>query len=281
MHILITGASGFIGKKLVSRLSGDHTVICLSRTAFEANAAFVQGAFDRPEDLRGLDDRAIELCIHLGAVTGGCSEEEGLDVNVLGTRRLYRYLLDRGCRRFVTASSIAAVGSLDDAFVPRSLPISDDHPCLATDAYGLSKAMVEELTRYFQRKEPEAEFVNLRFGAVASDDWAPSPVDLTAPMSVPFVVLAHVHAGDVVEGIVRVVEAPARAGARNYNLVGPDISSDIPAREALEALLGRTDGFDYYDEPGNAYKPLYAMDRFKADYGFAPARPTGFRTTGR
>lgn len=95
----------------------------------------------------------------------------------------------------------------------------------------------------------------------------------------PFVVFAHVHADDVVEGIVRVAEAPARAGARNYNLVGPDVSSDIPAREALESLLGRRTGFDYYDEPGNAFKPLYAMDRFKADYGFAPAR--GRRASAR
>ncbi|SEB60949.1 NAD(P)-dependent oxidoreductase [Paenibacillus sp. GP183] len=274
MNILITGASGFIGKKLVNRLASQHTVICLSRHPFSEDATFVRGSFDRFEDLRGLDPYEIHAVIHLAAVTGGCSEEDGLAVNVLGTRRLYRYLLNRGCKKFVTASSIAAVGSLDDDFIPLELPMQADHPCLATDAYGLSKAMVEELTRYFHRQNSDTDFINLRFGAVADEDWIPPLVEKDTKMSVPFIVLGHVYASDVVEGMVRVVEAPMKSGVRNFNLVGPDISSHIPALEILTSILGDHYVLDYYKIPGNEYKPLYAMDPFIAEYGYEPLRST-------
>jgi nucleoside-diphosphate-sugar epimerase len=274
MNILITGASGFIGKKLVKRLANQHTVICLSRHSFNEDATFVQGSFDRFEDLRGLDPYEIDAVIHLAAVTGGCSEEDGLAVNVLGTRRLYRYLLDRGCKKFITASSIAAVGSLDDDFIPLELPMQADHPCLATDAYGLSKAMVEELTRYFHRVYSDTDFVNLRFGAVANEDWVPPLVEKDKRMSVPFIVLGHVYASDVVEGIVRVVDTPFKSGVRNFNLVGPDISSTIPAWEILSSILGDHYDLDYYKLPGNEFKPLYAMDQFIAEFGYEPRRST-------
>ncbi|MDK8189922.1 NAD(P)-dependent oxidoreductase [Paenibacillus sp. UMB7766-LJ446] len=274
MNILVTGASGFIGKKLVHRLSDRHTVICLSRHPVNENVTFVRGSFDRFEDLEGLDPYRIDAVIHLASVTGGCTEEDGLAVNVLGTRRLYRYLLGRGCRKFVTASSIAAAGSLSDEFIPLQLPIQDDHPCLATDAYGLSKAMVEELTRYFYRQNSDTEFINLRLGAVMDDDWIPSRMKKDAKLSVPFVVLAHVYAGDVIEGIVTVIEASVRTGVRNYNLVGPDISSQIPASEIIKSLVGDQFDLDFYKIPGHEFNPLYAMDRFMVEYGFEPLHST-------
>jgi nucleoside-diphosphate-sugar epimerase len=274
MNILVTGASGFIGKKLVGRLVLDHNVICLSRQSFQSDATFVQGSFDRIEDLHGLDGHRIDAVVHLASVTGGCTEEDGLAVNVLGTRRLYRYLLDRGCAKFITASSIAATGGLDDSFIPLELPMKADHPCLATDAYGLSKSMVEQLTHYFHRQNPSAEFINLRFGAVANEDWIPPLVERDVRLSVPFIVLGHVYASDVVEGVARVADAPIRAGIRTFNLVGPDITSQIPASEILTSILGEQFDLDYYKIPGNEYRPLYEMDSFIDAFGYAPLRST-------
>lgn len=98
MNILITGASGFIGTALAKYLADKHTVICLSRQAPEGAFTYVQGSFDSAEDLSRLDSYDIQAVIHLAAVTGGSTEEESLAVNVLGTRRLYRYLLDHGCQ---------------------------------------------------------------------------------------------------------------------------------------------------------------------------------------
>lgn len=279
MKILITGVTGFIGSRLAARMAGEHEVVGLARGASkeELGIEHVQGSFDRFEDLRKLDRYSFDMVIHLAAVTGGCSEEDGLEVNVQGTRRLYRYLLDRGCRRFISASSIAAVGSLHDDFVPSQLPMADDHPCLARDMYGLSKAMMEELIGYFHRQTPEAEFVNLRFGSVVPEDWEPYAIDTSTQLGIPFILLARVYAEDVIEGISTIVASEAKPRIANYNLVGPDVGSIAPTAEMVRALLGdRAEGLDlsYYEQPGYAYKPLYSMDKIQADYGFVPSRDT-------
>src|SRR6187549_1971394 len=100
--IRITGASGFIGSHLVRRLVNEHTVICLQRRRVtgEGRSFVVRGEFHSFEDLRKLDGYSFDIVVHLAAVVGGCSEEDGLEINVAGTRRLMRYLIDRGTRRF-------------------------------------------------------------------------------------------------------------------------------------------------------------------------------------
>jgi nucleoside-diphosphate-sugar epimerase len=282
MNILITGVSGFIGKRLVEHLSEKHNVIGMSRGKLPVDYTYTQleGSFDQQEDLQKLDAYEIDAVIHLAAVTGGCSEEEGLAVNVQGTRRLFRYLLDRGCRKFVAASSIAAVGSLDKAFRPQQLPIPDEHPCLATDAYGLSKAMGEELARYFHRSVSDADFIQLRFGSVVPDDWSPPAIKPDTELSIPFVLAARVYASDVVAALQCTVEAPLKSGARVFNVVGPDASCDVPTIDMLQGILRQqVHQYDlsYYELPGHTNKPLYAMDRIREELGFAPQRMTGRR----
>ena len=137
--VLITGASGFIGRALSVSMAADHRVICMSRKNPELDLPYVNGEFGSFEDLQQLNDEAIDVVIHLAAVTGGCSERDAVIVNVEGTRCLMRYAMDRGCRKFVMASSIAAVGMQNEAFRPQTLPISDEHPCLDRNGYGLSK----------------------------------------------------------------------------------------------------------------------------------------------
>ena len=102
--ILITGASGFIAQGLAPHLAGGHEVVCMSRRNPGLELPWVRGDFGSPEDLRQLDGHSIDVVVHLAAVTGGCLERDGMLVNVEGTRRLMRYLIDRGCRKFVMAS---------------------------------------------------------------------------------------------------------------------------------------------------------------------------------
>jgi nucleoside-diphosphate-sugar epimerase len=278
LKILVTGASGFIGQHLVEQLTANHSVVSLSRNKATEQAVFVKGAFDRFEDLRLLDAYTFNLVVHLAAVTGGCSEEDGLAVNVQGTRRLYRYLLDRGCRKFITASSIAAVGCLDGDFLPEELPIPDLHPCLAKDAYGFSKAMVEELTFYLHRTQPDTDFINLRFGAVLSDEtWIPAAINSADSLPFPFVQLGQVFASDVVNAIIQIVEAPIKHGVRTCNLVGPDSNCSVSTLDMLHSILGeKITQYDlsYYEQPGHANKPLYAMDRIYSEFGFKSVKST-------
>ena len=173
--ILVTGASGLIGRAMVADVSNTHDVVALSRASPGQGDTWIKGSFAHFEDLRQLDDHAIEAVIHLGAVTGGGPERDGILVNVEGTRCLMRYLADRGCRKFVMASSIAAVGMQSQAFRPITVPVPDEHPCLDRDGYGLSKYLMEEVTRYLQRQFSEIDVINLRLSSVRSDDDLPPP----------------------------------------------------------------------------------------------------------
>ncbi|MFA9480487.1 NAD-dependent epimerase/dehydratase family protein, partial [Phycisphaerales bacterium AB-hyl4] len=174
-YTLITGASGLIGRALSTSLNanGGTTPLAMSRRGADLDVASVQGDFARFEDLRQLDRYEIEAVVHLGAVTGGCSEHDAMAVNVEGTRCLMRYLIDRGCRRFVLASSIAAVGLQSPDFRPRSFPIADEHPCDDRHGYGFSKYLMEEVTRYFHRQNPQIDATNLRLAAIYPDGKPP------------------------------------------------------------------------------------------------------------
>lgn len=279
-YTLITGASGFIGRALAARLSVEQQVICLSRNKPSNGhdaGAFVRGEFHSFEDLRQLDAFSIGCAVHLAAVTGGSSEEDALTINVGGTRRLIRYLADRGCRKFVMASSIAATGCLDADFLPHQIPIPDDHPCLARDAYGLSKAMMEDLTRYFNRVIPESDFIHLRLGSVLDDKEARQPYTAAKPPHLPFVELARVMLSDVVTAFERAIAAPHHNGVRIYNVVGPDAMCSDPVPAVLSACFGPRVATllpPRYDSPEHAYDGLYSNEKIRRDLHFSPEGST-------
>ena len=207
--ILITGASGFIGRALARTLAGRHQIVCLGRHKPEVEATFVKGEFGAFEDLRRLD-----AVVHLAAVTGGCSERDGLLVNVEGTRCLMRYLMDRGCRKFVMASSVAAVGLQSVKFRPLQLPMPDEHPCLDRDGYGLSKHLMEEIVRYHARQNPDLDAINLRLAAIFRDE-APAPLVKPGPVREwAAASLAMMALSDAVRAFALAVEAPHRPGVR-------------------------------------------------------------------
>lgn len=210
-------------------------------------------------------------------MTGGCSEEDGLAINVLGTRRLIRYALDRGCRKFVLASSIAAVGCLSADFLPLQVPIPDDHPCLAQDAYGLSKAMMEDLTRYFHRVIPESDFIHLRFGAVHDPTVPPVLYRADTAPDMPFVGLGSVMLGDVLRALTLAVRASVQPGVRVFNVLGPDANCSDPVPTVVRASLGERGtqpDLSWYDDPDHASDPLYTMDKIGRDLGFFPEKST-------
>jgi nucleoside-diphosphate-sugar epimerase len=271
--VLVTGASGFIGSRLVKTLGPAHKCIALSRKPVEGAAVSVRGDFSQAEDLHVLDGHEISTVVHLASEIGGCGERAGLAVNVDGTRTLMRYLIDHGCRRFVMASSIAAVGCLDPAFRPRQLPVPDDHPCDATDAYGLSKWLLEELTYYFSRQRPDLDFTLFRIGLVMPEDTPPVDSEVLGSYTQPFTDLGAVSLHDVLAALRIAVAHPLAPGVRRMNLVAPVARTPIPTAEAVVELLGgRAAGIDlsYYSVPGNEFSGVFSTARLRDTFGFVP-----------
>ncbi|MGZ5555781.1 MAG: NAD-dependent epimerase/dehydratase family protein [Candidatus Aminicenantales bacterium] len=146
MKALVTGASGFIGRRLASTLARrGHDVVCLvrrtSRTACLEGlpVKLVVGDLRDPASL----DAAVagrDWVFHLAGVVQAARESAFEAANVEGTRHLVEACLRRapGLERFVLVSSIAAAG-----------PSAADRPGTEEDeprpvtAYGRSKLRAE------------------------------------------------------------------------------------------------------------------------------------------
>ena len=272
--VLVTGGSGFIASSVATALSGTHQLVRMSRSECPGPGAFVRGSFASAADVAKLAGDPIDVVVHLAASDGSLPDHEVLEVNLLGTHTLLKHMLELGCRKFVMASSIAAVGCLNPSFRPAQIPIPDDHPCFATDAYGLSKAMGEELSRYFHRTFTDADFISLRIGVVHRIPLKPS--DFARPSTIPFCELAGVMLADVVDAICCCVDAPPKPGVRVMNLVGPSITSIAPTRKALDQAGVKPGSVRLGPEvlSDGSRHALYAMNMIASEVGFVPRRET-------
>lgn len=145
-RVLITGATGFIGRHLLARLAGGCEVVAAVRRAVELNDAkrvVPVGDFRRDtawdEALEGVD-----AVIHLGGTVHQrdktMSAIEAFRVpNVEGTIALAAASARHGVRDFIFMSSIAVNGSSTDG---RS-PFTEADPPQTLDAYSLSKHEAE------------------------------------------------------------------------------------------------------------------------------------------
>jgi nucleoside-diphosphate-sugar epimerase len=139
VRALVTGASGFVGSRLVTRLTSDgHSVRALVRRGLvgrdgeDARSQRVRGDVTDAESLQ----RAIQgsdLVFH--CAWGGNSLDEARLINVQGTRNVIEAAARAGARRVVHLSTMAVHG--------RPLPdvLTEECPLVFRgDAYGVSKA---------------------------------------------------------------------------------------------------------------------------------------------
>ncbi len=258
--ILLTGASGFVGSAALIELSKRHHVITIGRKVLPqaANQTHYQGLFSEFEDLRQLDTHPIDAVVHLAAVTGGCLEREGMGVNAEGTRCLMRYLIDRGCAKFVLASSTAVVGFQNPAFRPVQLPIPDDHPCLDRDGYGLSKYLMEKVTEYYARQNPQIDVVNLRFAVVVPDDDMPPKVGVGPVGQWAVGSITMLPRSKAVQILKLAMESPIKPGIRTMNAVSSTAWTSAPVAEILRNWWGNSVDLSYYEQPAHEYASIFA-----------------------
>lgn len=180
--VLVTGANGFIGVRLVAQLleSGFTNIRCFVRPSSRlerlhevlgrANASdrveIVAGDLISPGDCRRATDQ-VALVFHLAA--GFDKSFAGAFMNsALATRNLMDALLESGrLKRFVNVSSFAVYSNLAmkrGQVLDEGSPLEDD-PQARYDAYGFGKLKQEELVREYGEKH-RMPYVILRPGAV-------------------------------------------------------------------------------------------------------------------
>jgi UDP-glucose 4-epimerase len=174
--ILVTGGAGYIGSHTcVELLAHGYEVVVVDNLSNSSEVALVrvQAIAGRPlafhrvdvRDPAGLEQvfcaHPIDAVIHFAGLKAvGESVAQPLryyDNNVHGTLVLCEAMAKFGVKALVFSSSATVYG--DSA----SVPIREDFPTSATNPYGRSKLMVEEILADLHKAEPGWSIARLRY----------------------------------------------------------------------------------------------------------------------
>ncbi len=192
MTLLVTGGAGFIGSHTCVELLNDgHSVVVLdnlSNSSIKALDAvrritnktlqFVKGDLRDKNCLDALfDSHRIDAVIHFGGLKAvGESVSMPLryyDNNVNGTIQLTESMQAHGVKTIVFSSSATVYGN------PSRIPATEDLPTSATNPYGRSKLMIEQLLQDLYASDPEWRISLLRYfnpvGAHSSGELGEDP----------------------------------------------------------------------------------------------------------
>lgn len=154
MNILITGATGFIGKNLVEGLfkRGGHTLLCLVRDRQKAKALepygvkLIDGDITDKACLSKLLNYKIEVIFHNAACVENKNPKLLHETNVLGSQNICELALSLGVERLVYTSSVAVISGNPQ------VPLVEDLPFKATNIYGQSKIEAERVVLKYREK---------------------------------------------------------------------------------------------------------------------------------
>ena len=154
MNLLVTGAAGFIGSSLSTRLlSNDHNVLTIDNlsTGYEENiplgVEFIRGDCQDPTVIAQLSDKKFDAIIHIaGQSSGEISFDDptyDLQTNTQSTLMLLDYAKKTGCRNFIYASTMSVYGNSENQPVHENMSL---HP---TSFYAVGKLASEHYLRLY------------------------------------------------------------------------------------------------------------------------------------
>lgn len=176
MKCLVTGGAGYIGSHTcVELLAAGYELVVLDNLSNASHEAlkrvekitgktitFIEGDIRSAEDLeRAFALGNIQAVIHFAGLKAvGESVAEPVryyDNNVVGTVRLLEAMEKHDCRRLVFSSSATVYGD------PASVPIQEHFPLSATNPYGRSKLIIEDILRDLYQADSRWSIALLRY----------------------------------------------------------------------------------------------------------------------
>lgn len=176
MAILVTGGAGYIGSHTtVELLAAGHEVIILDdfsnsspkvldrlKTITGKNIAFYEGSIlDKPFLNKIFKENNIEAVIHFAAFKAvGESVKEPLKYyhnNIVGTISLLEVMAENKVKNIVFSSSATVYGMNNIS------PLTEDMPTSATNPYGYTKVMMEQILNDVAFVNKEWSVTNLRY----------------------------------------------------------------------------------------------------------------------
>jgi len=297
MKILVTGGVGYIGSHtvvelqaaghdvvVVDNLSNAQQSVCERVTRISGKPfTFVQADIrDRAAMEAAFAAHKPEAVIHFAGLKAvGESVAQPLryyDNNVTGSVVLFETMAKFACKSLVFSSSATVYGD------PASVPIREDFPLSATNPYGRSKLMIEDILRDLAKAEPDWRIALLRYfnpvGAHESGLIGEEPSGIPNNL-VPYIAQVangqrdklsvfggdydtpdgtglrdYIHVVDLAIGHVKTLDRLNKgAGIVTYNLGTGRGNSVLEMVRAFEAASGRAVAYQIVDRrPGDVAK---------------------------
>lgn len=222
--ILVTGASGFIGRHFLEAVRGEYRLFCLARMSQKEagvpkgpNLRWTQVDIAKWHNLKEvarcvLDHGGADYVLHLAGYYdfSGMPNPEYQRTNVEGTRNILRLAERIGIKRFIFASSLAAFN------IPKQGRVLDESSVPDADfPYAWSKRVGEELVK--ERTDKFSASI-IRMAAVFSDwcEYAPLYIFLRTWSSKAWnsrilggkgkSAITYIHIHDLIDLFTRVIE---------------------------------------------------------------------------
>jgi UDP-glucose 4-epimerase len=249
--ILVTGGAGYIGS---------HTVVALIEQGFEvvvldnfSNSR--RESIRRVERISGSDLNVVKADVRDQSALRNVFKEHDFDAvihfaglkavgeslkqplryyqnNVDGALQLLTVMNDYDCKRIVFSSSATVYGD------PSSVPITELFPLSATNPYGQSKLMVENILRDLSSSDPNWQVSILRYfnpvGAHQSGDIGEDPHGIPNNL-MPYIALVGVGRLECLSVYGSDYDTPDGTGVRDYIHVVDLANAHIKALQALDA----------------------------------------------
>ncbi|MCY8974870.1 UDP-glucose 4-epimerase GalE [Bacillus atrophaeus] len=297
MAILVTGGAGYIGSHTcVELLNSGYDIVVLDNLSNSSAEALnrvreITGKYLTFYEADLLDREAVDTVFaenHIEAVihfAGLKAVGESVAIplkyyhnNLTGTFILCEVMEKYGVKKIVFSSSATVYG------VPETSPITEDFPLSATNPYGQTKLMLEQILRDVYKADAEWSVALLRyfnpFGAHPSGRIGEDPNGIPNNL-MPYV--AQVAVGNLDQLSVFGNDYPTKdgTGVRDYIHVVDLAEGHV---KALEKVLNSTGADAYNLGTGTGYSVLEMVKAFEkvsgkdVPYRFADRRPGDIAT---
>lgn len=290
MQILVTGGAGYIGSHTcVELLNHGFEVIVVDNLSNSKQEALTRvrqitkkGLTFYQADLRDqkalqeiFRNHSIESVVHFAGLKAvGESVEKPLMYyhnNVTGTLTLCQAMIEAGVKSIVFSSSATVYGD------PATVPIRENFTLQATNPYGRTKLMIEEILRDIHRSDPEWRIALLRYfnpvGAHPSGLIGEDPRGIPNNL-MPYIAQVAIGKRSELRVFGNDYPTPDGTGVRDYIHVVDLAAGHVKALYKLEESPGV---YTYNLGTGRGYSVLEMVKAFEKACG----KPIPYRITQR
>lgn len=273
MKVLVTGAGGLLGRVVVARLAADgHSVRAHDRVPLgEAEADEVVVGDLRDPDHSAAVTSGVDAVVHAAALPSPLSagEDEVFTNNVESAYRLLDASGRAGVGRIVNVSSLSALGLAwaRCEVSPERVPVTETHPYVGDDVYGLSKQVAEIVAATVSRRWANT-VVSLRFPFLGSGErllyhlarvHADPGVDRAA-------LWGWLDTRDAAGAVAAALTRPLDDGHFVVNVAAADTTALVPTAE----LLRRYHPTTRVDVPLDGFEVPFSTSLSRELLGFTP-----------